>query len=474
MMHVLFLDTMTYLHYKPIEQIDWHEVLGASRSDEVVIVVPGVTLREIDKHKNHTPRLRGRAQRVGAQLAVWLSSDSQVIRPGVRVASTPRAPAVDFAAEGLDQTQNDDVLVATALAYQRQNAGDTVIVVTQDSYPQVVARDHGLLVRTLPDQLKLPDEAYAVEKENRELRRRIQQIESAQPKLSLEFASGSGQLLEVSLPVILPLSEDELAEAMRTMERQFPSADSYQAPTAVALPHRGPPAQEVAGPVGHIAAMMRDAALAREMQRNLLGSIDAEDLKRYAAERSSFLTEYAGYLRELRQFEIASARRFTLDIELVNTGSVPATDVDVQLHVPDGVLVSKKYDLREPDAPEAPARPRRSAEMLFDALRSPSYPTLDALRGPDLSYLSSLADRDIRPKNVSDLDIEETGSFTVTTHVGRVKHGLREALPTIYATIPDDAPIRPFQITYSLHAANVPELETGTLNVLLKAEVTEH
>lgn len=470
MRHALFLDTMTYLHYLSVEQIDWQGVLGVSKADEVLIVVPGITLREIDKHKNHTPRLRERAQKVGTRIAAWIAEGRPAIRPGVHVVSAPRVPNIDFEAEGFDRTSNDDVLVAAALDYQRNNPGITVVIVTQDAYPRVIAQGHGLVVHSLSDDLKLPAEEDATENENRELRRRIQQLEAARPDLRVEFASVSKQSREFVIPTMHQLSEKDLAEAIQAMERQHPPADSFRVPSVQVPPTAAPSSQDAGVPLTGIAAAMLSAARAQEMQRLFLGSIDAEDLKRYAAERSSFLADYEEYLRERREFEMARARRFMLELELVNTGSVPATDVDVHLHVPDGVVVSGEYDLTEPQAPEPPTRPRRSAEILFQGLSSHSYPSIGSFRGPDTSYLESLVARGPRQRNVSDLDIEETGSYTIRCHVGRIKHGLREALPSIYVTIPEDAPVRPFQITYSLHAANLPEAASGTLNVLLKSD----
>jgi hypothetical protein len=44
-----FLDTMIYLHYRPVAEIDWQRVLDTARVD---ILVPRITVRELDRHKN--------------------------------------------------------------------------------------------------------------------------------------------------------------------------------------------------------------------------------------------------------------------------------------------------------------------------------------------------------------------------------------------------------------------------------------
>lgn len=48
-MKVLFLDTNIYLHCRLVEEINWPQPVGA---DSVEIVVPRVTLHELDKQKN--------------------------------------------------------------------------------------------------------------------------------------------------------------------------------------------------------------------------------------------------------------------------------------------------------------------------------------------------------------------------------------------------------------------------------------
>ncbi|KPJ72399.1 MAG: hypothetical protein AMS14_07805 [Planctomycetes bacterium DG_20] len=50
----VFLDTMILLHYRPLDELDLPRIVG---TDQVVVVVPRITLRELDRHKNiHTSR----------------------------------------------------------------------------------------------------------------------------------------------------------------------------------------------------------------------------------------------------------------------------------------------------------------------------------------------------------------------------------------------------------------------------------
>jgi hypothetical protein len=61
MSKVAFLDTNIYLHYQLFDQIKWPEVLKAS---EVTIVIPPITLRELNRQKELNTRSRVK-QRAG-------------------------------------------------------------------------------------------------------------------------------------------------------------------------------------------------------------------------------------------------------------------------------------------------------------------------------------------------------------------------------------------------------------------------
>jgi hypothetical protein len=460
MKHAVFLDTMVYLHYRPVEEIDWHRMLGVPSGDSVVIVVSGVTLREIDKHKNQSARLRERARRVSERIAGWLTADHAEVRPGVAVVGALRPPDVDYAAEGLDSNSNDDVLVASALAYQRANPETGVTLVTQDVYPQMRARGLGLRALALPDDLKLPVEEDPTEKENRDLRRQLQQLQAALPVLDLQFSDSGGKSLRVVIRDVGPLTQSELAAAMAEAERQHPPVDALRPRRAP--DEARPPGPDILGRMG--ASLQREVQRAREIEAAVLGPIPETEYTRYEEERVAFLAELPSYLAEVREWERMTARAFTLEMELVNTGSTPAVDIDVHWHVPDGVHVTDEDPTTdEPEPPRPPRRPRRNMDLLRDGLQMPSILGLSTPFPP----LPSFDPRPATPRNVSSLDIEETESYDIRCHVRRVKHGLAEPLPTLYLQVPDDVGVRPFQISYSLHAGNLPRAVEDVLNVIL-------
>ena len=66
-MKYLFLDTNIYLHYIDVEQINWDKIVGDT---SITIVVPRITIREIDQHKDQSRRkIQKRAKVISAKFA---------------------------------------------------------------------------------------------------------------------------------------------------------------------------------------------------------------------------------------------------------------------------------------------------------------------------------------------------------------------------------------------------------------------
>lgn len=462
MPYVLFLDTMTYLHYRPVEHIDWHAVVQRPKGEEVRILVAGVTLREIDKHKNFTPRLRQRAQRVGAQLAEWIIKGRVEVRDGVFVEGELTPPTLNFAAEGLDPANNDDVLVATAVAYQRSHAGTTVALVTQDGYPAVRAAGFGLATHRLPDSEKLPQEEDALEQENRELKKELQRQQFARPQVKLAFVGGAA-LVQVPIRAVPALTDKERATALAAAERQVPTPETLQPP--VEAPKPPDAASRLPTDLASVLARIEahNAASERPLQQASRVAFE-RDLARYSREREAYLAAYLTYLDAERAHAQVVARRFRVALALRNDGTVPAEDIDVTFHIPDGVTIDEVAEFESPEPPKPPARPRRGMQALLTAMDTPS--ALVTPRMPALWPLLHTPVPGVRG-NISSLDIKETGSFTVTCHARQVKHGREELLPPFFLTLAPDAPVRPFQITYTLHIANALDAVTGALTVKL-------
>src|SRR5680860_1687570 len=112
----VFIDTMVYLHYRSLEEVDLLSLLDATH---LSVVIPRITLREFDKHKNThaSNRVSERARGVLRRMEEWIRTGAGP-RADVGAEFLPKDPPIDFAEHGLSPTWNDDVLIASILDYR--------------------------------------------------------------------------------------------------------------------------------------------------------------------------------------------------------------------------------------------------------------------------------------------------------------------------------------------------------------------
>lgn len=131
----IFLDTMIYLHYQFLDDLDLSDIFGPCPH---TILIPRITLREIDAHKNgQVNRLKERARKVTKKFEQWSKVSS--VKEGVTVEILPLMPRVDFSQLGLNPAWNDDMLIASVIDYRNSNPCERVVLVTQDSGPRMTA-----------------------------------------------------------------------------------------------------------------------------------------------------------------------------------------------------------------------------------------------------------------------------------------------------------------------------------------------
>src|SRR6266566_2144805 len=399
MMKAVFLDSMIFLHYKPIEDVDWAVEVGADRA---CIVGPRVTIAELDKHKDtHRLRtIRDRARRVLMRLEGYFPKAE--LRPMVEVAYYPVRPTpVDIKEKGLDPESNDDVLIATVLQYGAKNPGVEVVLVSADTGPRLTARHHNIPVLAPRDELLLPGEPDPLVKENEDLRRQVLKLQGARPDLALEFEE-SDQPTHLQLRMLgpLPYPQEQISAELAKLGVKYPIA-------------------------------VRQARAAPFVVQ--IGA--DEDHERYNRDRSAFLTAYEAYLKAKWEHDNLLRRTASLRLKLVNKGSQPADDVDIRLHFPDGFkLLEKKQQQKPPVAPTPPAPPRTPEEVMRAmaglSLRLPDYRGLAGIHLNE-SIAAALG-------NVSGLRIKKSNSYDVELHVAALKHGFTESLPEFIVEFDSD------------------------------------
>src|ERR1035441_5773280 len=107
----IFPDTNLFLHYRPLNEIDWCSML---QSNAVEIEIAPVVTRELEEQKalNSSRKLRDRAATALRLLHKHLTNPE--VRDGVTLRFLLREPTADFAtSRGLNLQLEDDRLIGT-------------------------------------------------------------------------------------------------------------------------------------------------------------------------------------------------------------------------------------------------------------------------------------------------------------------------------------------------------------------------
>ena len=434
----VFFDTMIFLHYRSLDQLNLTQILGPSPH---TLLVPRITLRELDKHKNthRSNRIQERARKVLKKIEAWTGGDE--VRPGVSADFLSAMPMVDYAKLRLNPDWSDDLLIATVLQYKTDHPDESVILVTQDSGPRMTASQLGITVLELPAEWKLPAEPDPIEVENRELAKTIAALQNALPKLIVSFAGAEEpeQHATFALPPSPESMEHEIARKLEEVKTK--------------LPKQHPPQPTPPDPKSPASLLQSQLANLRYMD-----PIDHKEYERYNRGVDEYIRNYEQYMHDTWEAQAATKRSLLFEIEIRNIGTSPAEDVDVLLHFPDGFRLFSEDDLPSlPEEPRPPRKPRTRMQMITESI---SYiPRIDIGRPalPDFRMPSSFS-------------IERTGSYDVREHFQRIKHGDHVVLPEMFLTFDSYESASSFSCQYTIRPSNLPEAVTGELHFVIEKE----
>jgi hypothetical protein len=441
---IVFLDTNIYLHYRDFDQIDWPTVLG---TDAVTIIIPPITLRELNKHKDSNtinPRIRKRAGATLKKLAELFETSSQAqLRANTTVRHEANDP-IDFKSHNLNPEIQDDHLIASTIMCRDEMHGTEIILVTADSGLILLgkARLHEITTTKLPNEFKLPEEPDPEQKHINELEQENRELKSKIPKLSLTFDNDSN---EQHAKFTVPYPPIELTEAQVTSE-----VDSLQ---------KSYPKM----PLPQTHKQQSELSLLNELysEYSKFFSASPEDISRYNAELDEFYKKYAAHLQRVVNYQNMTRRTIELKTWLANHGNAPAEDIDIFMNFPSGLIVRRNLP-QSPIPPEPPPPPKPSVEILAlpQAITGGAFPHTF----PDISSARYL------PANVSTPAITYTPSPEVHIHIGKSKHNLPESLDALFVTLGSFDEARPFHIDYRILDANTPMPTLGRLHIIIRKE----
>ena len=418
----VYPDTPVAMHYRPIEEIDWRALVGA---DEVVLIITPVFLRELDEHKDHKRgALQQRARRASAWCGEVGRARNKVIRSGVRVEVNAREPEldVDFGRHGLVPSVNDDKIVACMLRDRQSDPDAQLVCVTSDNALAFKAEHAGFEVVHPPEEMRLPDEPDPVERENRQLRQKIVEMErriDPRPDLALRFEGGGDHTTVRLAGGEAPTDEDldEEIEAERVMldvRYRFLEAT-----------HRLPSAQ--------------------------------------AKER--YLKELRDWMVKTTKAAIDCAHTFDVRLVLANSGLGNALDIEVSLVFPPNVYVAETRSL--PNVAKRPAPPEAEDKWQSPLALAEHRLMLNLNRFTALEQIVDL--ETLRPRGPVRIEGNGNGPHGVRIIVARSKHQTQIVLPCFQAWFGVGRRIGGFSIDYRIHAASTPDIKEGKLHVKVDA-----
>jgi hypothetical protein len=201
-----FLDTNILLEFQTFNEVNWLKVLNAKR---VCLVLAPIVIHELDKHKSDytNTRRQKRARMLLPKITKLIEGETIAdelpqVRRNVTLMVLPNEPLIDWRAEHLDPTVNDDRLIASILEFSRQRPSENVLLLSDDSGPRFKAKSHNVLTKAPPYELiRHFEPPSSEEREIRELKEKLAEFTSRMPKLRLGFWEKGKVVDEITRPV---------------------------------------------------------------------------------------------------------------------------------------------------------------------------------------------------------------------------------------------------------------------------------
>jgi len=433
----VFLDTNLFLHYRPVNEIDWCALVKVR---PVEIKIAPVVPHELEEQRvvHQLRKIRDRAGTAIKLLHTYLQKNQ--LRDGVTLQFLMKEPNPEYAAaQNLNLVVADDRLIGAYLLYREANPDARCIVVTNDLPLTIRLTQRQIEFISLDESLLLPSDPDPLEKKNKQLEAELLRYKSREPDLAIKFDDGENYArFRLGSPINTPDAEPDI-------QAKLAAAKEKCKPVELA-PQNQP--VDPNDPFAGIAEQIRQITTGFQ----IVGREFYEDYNRRV---EKYYRDYEKYLRDAAGFKTLPTRTITLDLILHNSGTCPAEDIHVLLHFPDGFLVYD--DRRPPKAPAEPAVPSKEISLM------PSFAGFSGLSLPDIGGMPALPDPTL-PK------IRKTNSYEVAFQFEKLQHGFIRRLRTLYILFDSVAAASSFSIDYTIHAGNMIDNCTAQLGVIIEKE----
>lgn len=409
-----FIDTNIFIEFKPINNLNWNELLEA---EEVVLLVARSVIDELENQKIHA---RGRVQKRAKAALTFMPEDYEAhkLKKGLSLQCLyPRH--TDYEKYLLDQTKLDDQLVLAAIHFCQENPNVEVKVIADDSGVRRTANHNKVSGLRPPEEWRLDPEIDATEKENERLK---QQIAAAIPKLSVTF---NDCMTHHSFTLAEPPNGDPITvyQIMEKAKAKHKFLDVNTMPMVlIQVPGLSPSASAIA---------------------------------QYNDELRSYFAELERQLPAWLQYKQVEARMIPIKLTAHNTGRRPANDIVVKLEFPKMVTVS----FEPPTEIHLPKPPQLELVQLKAVQQLSQYSQLNHL--PNAMSIPQHGQKaPVLTKKISGNKAE----FEIV----RLQHQQEHSLPTVYANFDDWSAATGFEIACFYLCDELPEQETNPLHIKIQ------
>lgn len=422
-----FIDSNSFLHYRMFTDINWNKI---SNSSSVLLIVCPAVLRELDQKKfsEYDINIRNRSQKVLSKMSKMVTSNKiHKIKKTLDLMFISSEPSIDWEKEGLSSQIPDDRIIASIL--EQKNNLKNIILVTSDIGLTLKANAKGIKCISLPDEYRLNIKKDKRQKEIEKLRNKITILENRLPLLKLKILADNepADFIEITLNQITAPSENELVEKSKIIKDELkykPSSKTFESFT------------------------------------DLLSNPKYE-IERYEKDLDKYIEEMLKYYKKEYKFKEIQSRLIELKFLIINEGNQPAEDIEIFMNFPDGFKMFSEDEIpRKPKESEKPIPPRSTIDMLSKI----SYMPKTAF--PNLT-IPSIDNFGINRNLSSGPHIRKTDSYEVNYRLDKLKHGIQKYLKPVYVLFESIDQAKPFNISYSILADNLPEPSNGDLNIIL-------
>lgn len=422
-----FIDSNSFLHYRMFTDINWNKIINSS---SVLLIVCPAVLRELDQKKfsEYDINIRNRSQQVISKMSKMVTSNKiHKIKKNLDLMFISSEPSIDWEKEGLSSQIPDDRIIASIL--EQKNNFKNIILVSSDIGLTLKVSNKGIKCISLPDEYRLNIKKDKKQKEIEKLRDKITVLENRLPVLKLKILADNepADFIKITLDQITAPSEDELTEKLEVIKDELkykPSSNTF------------------------------------EIFIDLL-SYPKVEIERYEKDLDKYIEEMLKYYKKEYKFKELQSRLIELNFIIINNGNLPAEDIDIFMHFPDGFVMFSEDELpKKPKEPEKPIPPRTQQEMISNFQKSliPSFPS---------PYIPSIITPNINRNLSSGPQIRKTNSYEVKYDLDKLKHGMQIYLKPVYILFESIDLTKSFKISYSILADNLPEPSNGNLNIVI-------